>query len=114
MAMLKTLLLAVSSGALCSAKVPGRHFPGLQELYSHAEPKQLLDFSKGVDRFAPRTFEESIVAVYSTWNLLDRMVLTPGIHIVPWAFGMFLTSTSGEAGEARALTGRAHLLRGRL
>ena len=66
------------------------NFPGLQELYSHAEPKQLLDFSKGVDRFAPRTFEESIVAVYSTWNLLDRMVLTPGIHIVPWAFGMFL------------------------
>ena len=90
------------------------HTLSLQELYSHAEPKQLLDFSKGVDRFAPRTFEESIVAVYSTWNLLDRMVLTPGIHIVPWAFGMFLTSTSGEAGEARALTGRAHLLRGRL
>ena len=89
--MLKTLrLLVVSSGALCSAKAPGRHFPGLQELYSHAEPTQLLDFSKGVDRFAPRTFEESIVAVYSTWNLLDRMVLTPGIHIVPWAFGMFL------------------------
>ena len=120
MAMLKTLLLAVSSGALCSAKAPGRHFRGLQELHSHAESAgvvlttQPLDFSKGVDRFAPRTFEESIVAVYSTWNLLDRMVLTPGIHIVPWAFGMFLTSTSGEAGEARALTGRAHLLRGRL
>ena len=65
-------------------------FSGLQELYSHAEPTQLLDFSNGVDRFAPRTFEEALVAVYSTWNLLDRMVLTPGIHIVPWAFGMFL------------------------
>ena len=62
----------------------------VETLYAHSDPAQLLDFANGVDRFAPGTFEQAMVAVYSTWNLLDRMVLVPGIHIVPWAFGMFL------------------------
>ena len=59
-------------------------------MYLQNTPIDLLNFSSGVDRFTPRNFKEAMVAVYNTWNILDRMVLTPGIKIVPWAFGMFL------------------------
>lgn len=61
-------------------------------LYEHVAPPKpsALHFERPADRFAPRTLEQAMAAVFTTWNMLDRMVLDPANRIVPWAFGMFL------------------------
>ena len=50
---------------------------------------ELLKTSLPADRYAPSTVAEAMAAVYTMWNVLDRMVLAPDIsEQKPWAFGM--------------------------
>ena len=64
--------------------------PSMAFLYPHESPLAMVNFDRAVDRFAPTTFLQAMAAVYTTWNLLDRMVLDRNNTIVRWAFGMFL------------------------
>lgn len=68
------------------------HAPQFPEaaLFAHAPPLRQLNFHWPVDRYAPSTFSDAMAAVYTTWNVLDRMVLAHNVSVSPWAFGMFL------------------------
>ena len=50
----------------------------VETLYAHSDPAQLLDFANGVDRFAPGTFEQAMVAVYSTSRAVGCAAM-PGV-----------------------------------